>query len=149
MPSMASPDQVSAILDGFVTWAMDDPSISAVGLVGSWARGEARDESDVDLVVLTTEPDRFLEHDDWFPAVGASAKLIRNEDFGVIQERRLLLPSGLEVEVGFGLPSWAATEPVDDGTRRVASEGMTILHDPLGLLRTLLDVVVPLHAQGD
>ncbi|MEV4232224.1 nucleotidyltransferase domain-containing protein [Streptomyces bobili] len=28
-------------------------------LVGSWARGAARAHSDVDLVVLTTEPGRY------------------------------------------------------------------------------------------
>lgn len=33
--------------------------------------------------------------------------------------------------------SWAATDPVDSGTRRVISDGHTIVHDPAGLLAAL------------
>ena len=49
---------------------------------------------------------------------------------GPLTERRLLLKGGLEVEVGIAEPSWAATDPVDPGTRRVVTDGLRILHDP-------------------
>jgi hypothetical protein len=54
-------------------------------------------------------------------------------------ERRFTLLSGLEVEVGTALPSWAATEPVDAGTSRVVTDGMSVLYDPQGLLARLID----------
>jgi hypothetical protein len=56
---------------------------------------------------------------------------------GPLTERRLQLEGGLEVEVGLTEPAWAATDPVDPGTRRVVTDGMRILHDPDGRLAAL------------
>jgi hypothetical protein len=56
---------------------------------------------------------------------------------GAVIERRLALASGLEVELGIGSPSWAATEPVDPGTRKVVIDWMRALYDPEDLLATL------------
>lgn len=33
--------------------------------------------------------------------------------------------------------SWAATDPVDDGTRRVITDGHRVLYDPHGALAAL------------
>ena len=115
--------------------------IVAVGLVGSWARAEARADSDVDLIVLTTAPSALLNADGWHSRVHPDATLIRSNDFGAIHERRLLLPNGLEVEVGIGAPSWADTRPVDAGTRVVVVGGMRPVYDPVGLLDVLLGAV--------
>lgn len=79
-----------------------------------WAHGAPRDDSDVDVVLLTDSPESCTHRDDWLPEVG-----------GV----------GLEIDVGIGTPAWASVDPLDDGTRRVASDGMRILHDPDRLLR--------------
>jgi len=54
------------------------------------------------------------------------------QQWGAIAERRIVLPSGLEVEVGIGPLSWAQIDPVDAGTRRVVTDGCRILHDPDG-----------------
>jgi hypothetical protein len=35
--------------------------------------------------------------------------------------------------------AWAATDPVDPGTRRVVRDGMSILYDPGGLLERLAE----------
>lgn len=108
----------------------------ALALVGSWARGAARPDSDVDLVLLTDRVATYVEDDHWITEIGAVA-LIRTESWGAITERRVALPSGLEVEVGVGRPAWAATAPIDAGTRRVVHGGLRILHDPDGLLAAL------------
>jgi hypothetical protein len=63
---------------------------------------------------------------------------VRSSDFGGIQERRLRLGDGLLVEVGIGGPSWANTEPIDGGTRQVASDGLVPLVDRAGLLTGLM-----------
>jgi hypothetical protein len=91
---------------------------------------------DVDLVVLTTGPDRYLGDDDW-PAELCAARVLGTRAWGRLTERRLLLEDGLEVEVGLTEPAWAATDPVDPGTRRVVTDGMRILHDPDGRLAAL------------
>ena len=103
-----------------------------MALVGSWARGSARDDSDVDLVVLIE-----TENDDWVAELAPGAELVRRRDWGPITERRLRLPSGLEVEVGLATPSWAAIDPVDAGTRRVVADGLRAVYDPQRLLAEL------------
>jgi uncharacterized protein (TIGR02569 family) len=108
--------------------------------VGSWARGAARPHSDVDLVILSSEPSRLLAARDWYERIHPEAELVRMDDYGAIQERRLRLPGGLEVEIGIGSPSWAETTPVDDGTRAVTTDGLETVYDPTGLLAALLAV---------
>lgn len=106
-------------------------------LVGSYARGAARADSDVDLVLLTTERGAYLAEDGWGAGLGLG-ELVRTRRWGVITERRFRTPSGLEVEFGVGGPSWACVDPVDPGTRKVVTDGARILHDPSGALGALL-----------
>jgi hypothetical protein len=114
--------------------------VVALALVGSWVRGEARADSDVDLVLLTHDPARYTAADDWALALGAPG-VTRTASWGAITERRIVLPSGLEVEVGVGRPSWASTAPLDAGTARVVADGLRALHDPSALLTRLVEHV--------
>jgi hypothetical protein len=116
-------------------------------LVGSWASGTPREDSDVDVVLLTDTPAAYIERDDWLPGVGA-ARLVRTVDWGAITERRFARPSGLEVELGIGSPAWASLDPLDAGTRRVASDGMRILDDRDGLLAALVAALPSPHVTG-
>lgn len=110
---------------------------SALALVGSYARGEGRPGSDVDLVLLIEDPRSLLTSTEWFAMFGADVSLVRAADFGAVQERRLLTADGHEVEVGIARPSWAAVDPVDPGTAAVVRRSMRSLHDPQGLLSQL------------
>ncbi|WP_375490468.1 nucleotidyltransferase domain-containing protein [uncultured Jatrophihabitans sp.] len=132
--SLTLPEDVEAVVEVAVRLATAIAGVAAVGLVGSYARGAAGPTSDIDFVVLTDRPQALLESDDWFRLFDPHAELIRSEDFGAIQERRLRLPRGLVVDVGIGRPSWAAVNPVDPGTRRVVSDGLAVLYDPRDLL---------------
>jgi hypothetical protein len=77
------------------------------------------------------------------PRAGASRQggvgLVWTRRWGTVTERRFVLPSGLEVELVAVLPSWAANDPVDEGTRRVVTEGVSVVYDPKGVLAGLLD----------
>jgi hypothetical protein len=48
--------QAERILQIIVDWAKKQPTIQAVAVVGSHARGAARADSDIDLVLLATNP---------------------------------------------------------------------------------------------
>ena len=135
------PPHIRAATDAAVGLAGAVPGSVAVALVGSWAGGRARPDSDVDVVVLTRAPEALLHDDTWHGRFGAGASLVRTADFGALQERRLRLPSGLEVELGVGPPSWADTDPVDEGTRRVVAGGLSLLWDPEGRLGRLVEAV--------
>ena len=50
-----------------------------------------------------------------------------------MHERRVRLPTGLDVEFGITSPSWAGL-PLDQGTRRVLADGAVALHGPDYLL---------------
>ena len=67
-----------------------------VGAAASSARGRAMresEDSDVDVALLTDNPSIYLEGKDWIPGLARSAELPRSGRWGVIEERRLLLPS--------------------------------------------------------
>jgi uncharacterized protein len=121
-------DEVRRVLDLAVAWARSDPTIIAVGLAGSEARGEARLDSDVDLIVLVQQPERWLADETWYRAFG-DVRLVRAEQFGALTERRLRLASGLDIEVGIVPASWAGNDPVDPGTLRVVREGFRVLYE--------------------
>jgi uncharacterized protein len=123
-------------------WARRQVDIVGVALVGSWARSQARMDSDIDLVVLTPSQDRYVVEDEWATeAVSQPADIIRTEPWGPLTERRVRLPSGLEVEFGFAPPSWASNDPVDPGTAQVVRGGCLPLVDPSGLLARVVEAV--------
>ena len=96
-----------------VNWASERPDIRGVAVVGSWARSEPRMDSDVDLVILTTEKGAYSISEAWAStAVSQPAEIIRTQEWGPVTERRIRLASGLEIEFGFAPPSWAQTNPV-------------------------------------
>jgi len=96
--------------------------------------------SDIDLVLLTLHVAHYAETDDWIHEVGGEA-LLRTATWGPSVERRVRATSGLELELNFAPPYWAAIHPVDAGTRRAAAGGIQVLHDPDGLLLALARAV--------
>ncbi|MEX2557641.1 MAG: nucleotidyltransferase domain-containing protein [Actinomycetota bacterium] len=56
---------VSGFLEQFVSRASDREDVHAVGLAGSWARGTATPDSDVDLVVIVEHVPRLLTTSQW------------------------------------------------------------------------------------
>jgi predicted nucleotidyltransferase len=135
-----SPDrrrEVADVLASAVDWAEAQADVAGVAVVGSWARDAARMTSDVDLVVLTDAPEKYLENDHWLAAFDA-VDVVRRQQWGpYLTEVRLARPSGLEVEVGITALAWASTDPLDAGTRGVVADGMRILHDPQDTLAKL------------
>ncbi|MEV5600812.1 nucleotidyltransferase domain-containing protein [Streptomyces sp. NPDC052299] len=124
--------EVAALLDRAVEWAGARPDVAGLLLVGSWARDAAREDSDVDLVLLSDDPalyDAESLTDQW-----ALGTFVTTRRWGPITEWRFVRESGLEVELCVGSPDWAGTSPMDPGTRRVVSDGARSLYDPRGLV---------------
>ncbi|MER7013522.1 nucleotidyltransferase domain-containing protein [Saccharopolyspora sp. NPDC000359] len=125
-------------------WADTCPDVQALALVGSYARppGAETDESDVDIIVVTSDPDRYTGSTGHLPQV-LVLPLLRAEQWGPVAERRLRhAATGLVVELNLTTPRWAATDPeVDGGTRRVVRDGLRVLRDPEGLLARLVEAV--------
>ena len=124
--------KVSAFLETFSRWAGSQPDVTAIVLVGSYARGTASEGSDVDLVILTSDVHRYFRDRSWVSLFGEVAEY-REEDYGRLTSLRAFYGGGLEVEYGFSTPDWA-TVPIDAGTLRVVKDGVKVLHDPQGII---------------
>jgi hypothetical protein len=132
-------DEYEALLNRVKAWVTDQPDIRAVGLAGSWARGEARMSSDVDLVVLTDDSDRYIKKSAWIElATGQHGQIIRTQSWGPLIERRVKEPSGFLIEFGFAPTSWASIDPLDPENARIVAEGFKVLYDPDGMLAELV-----------
>lgn len=128
--------EIEPLLAHVGRWAQGRPDLVAVALVGSRARGTARIDSDLDLVFLSRDPDLYTQSEDWAHELGAG-EIGASARRGVLLEQRLRMASGLELDVGIGPPRWASVAPLDDGTKRVASQGLRIVYDPEGVLAGL------------
>ncbi|MFD9482702.1 nucleotidyltransferase domain-containing protein [Streptomyces sp. NPDC059991] len=122
-------------------WATNRQDIVGLLLVGSYARNAARPDSDIDIILLTTDQAQYSDNA-WANEL-VLGELIRTQSWGAITERRYATASGLEVEIGLGSPDWAQTDPVDPGTRRVITDGARPLHDPAGVLASVIRACRP------
>lgn len=118
-------DRADDFLHRFTDWAKSRPDIRGLALVGSYARGAAREDSDVDLVILSKVPGQYLSDLRWAARFG-DIKRKELADYGKLTSVRVWYSDGLEVEYGITDESWAAL-PLDEGTREVISGGMKVL----------------------
>jgi predicted nucleotidyltransferase len=130
--------RIEGLLSGVKEWAAHRPDIAGILLVGSYARGTPRTDSDVDLVILTAEPERYLDSISFARNFGLVVKW-EKEDWGRVTSLRVWYQDGLEVEYGIARPDWAS-QPLDAGTRRVVSDGVQIIFDRDGSLNWLLNL---------
>lgn len=122
------------------SWAHSCSKIVALALVGSHARRAARPGSDIDFILIWDAISSFIDDSSWTRQFGEIRKL-NVEDWGVVTSLRVVYADGCEVEFGIAPRSWADI-PVDEGTRRVVADGILILVDKEGILKTLNDNVI-------
>jgi predicted nucleotidyltransferase len=96
---MRTIETIRDFLDAFVDWASDLPDIYGIALVGSYARGAARDDSDIDLVLLTDRPQKYLDDIQWTERFGTVEKH-QTEDYVKLISPRVWYRDGYEVEYG-------------------------------------------------
>lgn len=90
-------------LDRFIRWASDQPGVHGVAVVGSYSRGEARADSDLDFVILTDRPETYLHNVQWIEQFGSVMKH-QTEGYGKLTSLRVWYQHGLEVEYGITTP---------------------------------------------
>ena len=108
-------------------WASAQGDVQAIALVGSYASGAASDDSDIDLVLLTEQSQKYLEELKWIEIFGRVEKH-QTEDYGKLISIRVWYQDGVEVEYGITTPNWAVL-PLDAGTEEVIRGGMTVLFE--------------------
>jgi predicted nucleotidyltransferase len=129
---MKNIEHIRDFLNVFVNWTSAQEDVQAIALVGSYARGDAKENSDIDLVILTNQPRKYLDQLKWIEYFGAVEKH-QTEDYGRLISIRVWYQNGYEVEYGIATPDWAAT-PLDAGTQEVIGGGMIVLFERGNLL---------------
>ena len=120
-------------------WSEQDDRVIALGLCGSYARGEQRSDSDIDFCILTSDPRTLLEDLSWITGLSGDARIAGPiEDYKLVQAVRVFFGS-TEAEFGVTDEAWA-TPPIDPETAGVINDGLKVLYDPDGKLeRAIVD----------
>jgi enterochelin esterase-like enzyme/predicted nucleotidyltransferase len=141
-------DSLEALVQDLRTWGAADPNIIGIAIVGSRARGTAKRESDIDVVVVAAQPSQYFSQTDWmrqFGILGHSA----DEDWGLVRSRRVQYTDGKEIEFEFADERWTRVSPVDPGTSEVVRNGLRVVYDPKRLLRLVSIAAEPEAPQRD
>ena len=128
------------LLDAVTEWARDHDDVVGLALIGSYARGAARPDSDVDFSILSENAGLLIDNQEWTARFGEPCKVM-TEHYGPTVSVRVFYEHGWEVEFGVASPHWAKV-PLDSGTKRVISDGIRILYDPNGLFRAAKNAAV-------
>jgi hypothetical protein len=131
---------IEPFLETFNHWAANHADNVATVLVGSYARGAAHAESDVDLMIVTETPQVYLQDNTWLETFGQITQM-SDEDWGLVKTKRVFYADGLEVEFNITTAEWVNIDPIDDGTHRVITDGVRILSDPKEILKTFVDAI--------
>jgi predicted nucleotidyltransferase len=119
--------EIQPYLDDVLAWAAGQADIIAVALVGSYARNAAKDTSDIDLVLIVEDPQKYLSDTAWAGNFGEIAKQ-QLEDYGKVTSLRIWYANGREVEYGLSTRAWVEL-PLDKGTQQVIGDGLKVLFE--------------------
>jgi uncharacterized protein len=125
-------------------WALAQPDVSGLLLVGSQARGTAGRSSDIDLVVLSSNPQQRRRQVRWVRHLFASPLRLcswYDRDYGAVWSRHVRLRGLPTVELTFARLDWASTAPLDAGTAGVLRGGYQLMVDRDGLLRQVCALI--------
>jgi len=122
-----NPTHIAPFLTALTDWARNRTDLYRLILVGSYARGTARPDSDIDLVLLVENPDAFRADDLWLreiaQAIGREVTHTKDADYGLLWSRHTFFDDGLEVEFGFSSLEWLD----DSQSQAVMRDGHIVL----------------------
>ncbi len=118
---------LEAFLVALKSYAEEKNAIECILLVGSYARGTNREDSDIDVVIITSQKKALLENPDFTASFGSVSEQ-QTEYYGACTSLRVYYQDGKEVEFGIVEPSWLE-KPLDAGTDRVLDDGYKVILD--------------------
>ena len=127
------PPRIASFIEAVRVWAAARPDVHGLALVGSYSRGKATPDSDVDLLFLVEDVDRFLSDMRWTQSLGDPTRM-EAEAWGDVRSIRIWYRDGLEVEFSVAWKTWAGL-PLDPGSAQILRDGIVALLDPRGILK--------------
>lgn len=133
-------------------FARDRDDVRAVIVFGSRAREDrpADEWSDVDLILVTTAADRYLQENEWLAELGDPWLYCRKETpVGGFQERHVLFDDGLEADlVPISLDILAELDELPTGVLALLARGNRFLVDKDGLEGVMADLVADFDVEA-
>ena len=123
----------------FTTWSINHDLIEGACIIGSYARGTQKPNSDIDTIIFTKNPNIFIKDKEWVNTFGKTKRILI-EQWSKVTILRCFYFSGMEIEFGISTIDWT-TVPVDKGTYRIVADGLIILHDPTGKINKLIQEI--------
>lgn len=108
-------------------YAESNSNIESVLIIGSYARGTNKENSDLDVVIITSNKSDMITNQHFTQEFGEVYKQ-QTEYYGACTSIRAWYSDGKEVEFGIVEPSWI-TIPLDTGTYQVLSDGYKLIVD--------------------
>jgi hypothetical protein len=106
-------------------WAKRRKRVRGLAVVGSWAQGEGRAESPVEVVLLTNAPGELMRSDEWLAHFGRPV-VLRRWGTHSLHRLRVEMRSGLVIE--FLITDVVNGDQADPGLRALAGEGCSVLY---------------------
>lgn len=120
-------DGYEQLIEDLRAYAHQNDKIECVLIVGSRARGDGKEDSDIDFVIISAFRDDFLKTSDFAENFGHVVKM-QLECYGACISLRAWYDSGCEAEFGFVESSWIKL-PLDTGTRTALRDGYKVIVD--------------------
>ena len=101
---MAEAARLDQILEPIMAWARSRPDILGLAVVGSWARGTAGPDSDIDLMLLVPDPEAFRSDRLWpveIPWGKGHVTGWHDAQYGSVWSRHVKLERSSEIEFPF------------------------------------------------
>jgi len=118
-------NQKIIFLDKVTSWVSTQTDIIALILVGSCATGTDTSSSDIDLVLITRNPQAYIRSSAWVQVFGCIERK-QTEHYGKLTSLRVFYSNGPEMEFGITDKSWIAL-PLDEATLGVLRDGSRVL----------------------
>ena|ERR1051326_4065191 len=139
-------NELNNIISEVNKWVKSKEDIYGLALVGSYARGNANDRSDIDFLVLTSQKESYRENKSWvneinWKVINFDIQSLKEQDYGLVWSCHIYLSETKEIEMGFGDRNWIDAALIDEGTKRVIKNGFKIIYDSEYLLKDILEKV--------
>lgn len=127
--------ELSILLDAVKEWAMEEETVLSVLLFGSHANNRARADSDIDLMLITSDPKRYIIGT-FYNGFGQVSRC-QKEDWGAVKAVRVFYDNGYEVEFAITSPELMKL-PFDQGTHDALAGGYRVILDKENALEGLM-----------
>jgi len=122
------------IVDNFINWASTQNNIIGVMIIGSQARDDhpADKWSDLDLWIITTDPDLYLSATGWIEKIEKPLITFQQGVLDSGRERKVLFTNGLDVDFAFDTPEQFQKSLQDTTILDIIRRGINIILDKDG-----------------